>query len=161
MPRLFVALEIGAAAERRVAEEQARLAETMRGSSFRWAKRDQLHLTLVFIGEVSEERTALIVELMRDPLPHPRFRFALGGLGAFPPRGAPRALWIAVKSGAEHVIRVQALSRNASRPLALNASDGRSARISRWRAGATAGRPTDHGRPPRARRQLPASTRAP
>ena len=109
MPRLFVALEIGSKAQSRVVDEQERLAQTMRASTLRWTKRDQLHITLVFIGEVSDERAALIVEAMREPLPHPPFRWALGGLGAFPPRGAPRALWIGVKSGAEQVIRVQAL----------------------------------------------------
>ena len=109
MPRLFVALEIGSKAQGRIADEQERLAETMRGAALRWTKHDQLHITLVFIGQVSEERAAAIVEAMRDPLPHPPFRFALGGLGAFPPRGAPRALWIGVTSGAEQVIRVQAL----------------------------------------------------
>jgi 2'-5' RNA ligase len=109
MPRLFVALEIGLKAQGRMADEQERLAETMRGSALRWTKRDQLHITLVFIGEVSEERAAPIVDALREPLPHPPFRFALGGLGAFPPRGAPRAMWIGVKSGAEEVIRVQAL----------------------------------------------------
>ena len=108
MPRLFVALEIGSKAQRRIADEQDQLAATMRGA-LRWTKHDQLHITLVFIGQVSEERAAAIVEAMRDPLPHPPFRFSLGGLGAFPPRGAPRALWIGVPSGAEQVVRVQAL----------------------------------------------------
>ena len=55
MPRLFVALEIGATAQRRVVDEQARLAETMHGASLRWMKYDQLHITLVFIGEVSDD----------------------------------------------------------------------------------------------------------
>ena len=109
MPRLFVALEIGSKAQRQVADEQKRLAETMRGAALRWTKYEQLHITLVFIGQVSEERAAAIVDAMRDPLPQPPFRFALGGLGAFPPRGAPRALWIGVKSGAEQVVRVQGL----------------------------------------------------
>ena len=109
MPRLFVALEIGSKAQGRIADEQDRLAQAIRGAALRWTKRDQLHITLVFIGEVSDERAARIVESMGEPLPHPPFRFALGGLGAFPPRGAPRALWIGVKSGAEQVIRVQAL----------------------------------------------------
>ena len=72
-------------------------------------KRDQLHITLVFIGEVSDDRAAPLIEMMRDVIPHPPFRFELGGIGAFPPRGAPRALWIGVKSGAEHVIQVQSL----------------------------------------------------
>ena len=105
MLRLFVALEIGATALDRVADEQARLAETMRESSLRWTKRDQLHITLVFIGEVSDDRAAQLVEIMRAPISQPPFRFELGGVGAFPPRGAPRALWIGVKSGAEQVIQ--------------------------------------------------------
>jgi 2'-5' RNA ligase len=109
MPRLFVALEIGATALNQVVDEQARLAETMRSSSLRWMKRDQLHITLVFIGDVSDDRAAPVIEMMRDVIPHPPFRFELGGVGAFPPRGAPRALWIGVKSGAEHVIQVQSL----------------------------------------------------
>lgn len=110
MPRLFAAIEIGPAAQGRVAEEQARLKETiLRASSIRWTKRDQLHITLVFIGEVAEERAATIVDSMRDALPHPPFRCELGGIGAFPPHGAPRALWIGVKSGAEQIIRVQSI----------------------------------------------------
>jgi 2'-5' RNA ligase len=109
MPRLFVALEIGATALDRVADEQARLAETMRGSSLRWTKRDQLHITLVFIGDVSDDRAAQLVEIMRAPISQPPFRFELCGVGAFPPRGAPRALWIGVKSGAEQVIQLQSL----------------------------------------------------
>src|SRR6476659_2874077 len=109
MARLFAAIEIGPVAQSRVADEQARLKNTLRASSIRWTKHDQLHITLVFIGHVSDERAAVIVEAMRDPLPHPPFRFALGGLGAFPPRGAPRVLWIEVTSGAELVVRVQAL----------------------------------------------------
>src|SRR5262245_47004806 len=109
MPRLFVALDIGSTARNLIADEQERLAETMRASAIRWTKRDQLHITLVFVGEVPEERAGAIVAAMRDPLPHPSFRFALGGLGAFPPRGAALARWIGVKSGAEQVILVQAL----------------------------------------------------
>src|SRR6185503_2547237 len=107
MPRLFVALEIGSTAQGRIADEQKRLAETIRGGGLRWTKYDQLHITLVFIGQLSDERAAAIVHAMRDPLPHPPFRCALGGIGAFPPRGAPRALWIGVKTGADEIVRVQ------------------------------------------------------
>ena len=109
MPRLFAAIELGADAQHRVANEQARLEETFRRSSLRWTKSDQLHITLVFIGEVPDERAARIVEIMRAEIPHPPFRFELGGIGSFPPRGAPRALWVGVKVGSEDVIRVQGL----------------------------------------------------
>src|SRR5262245_14593102 len=107
MARLFAAIEVGAAAEQRIADEQGRLAESMRGSSLRWTKRDQLHITLVFMGEVSDDLPGRIVEGMGDEIPHRPFRFELGGVGAFPPHGAPRVFWLGVKSGAESIIRVQ------------------------------------------------------
>ena len=78
MPRLFVALEIGSKAQRRIADEQERLAETMRGAALRWTKYEQLHITLVFIGQVSDEHAAAIVEAMRDPLPHPAVSICVG-----------------------------------------------------------------------------------
>ena len=109
MPRLFAAIELGQAAVQRLVDEQARLAESMRGSSLRWTKHDQLHITLVFVGEVPDDRAQRIVEIMRNSIPHPPFGFALGGVGTFPPRGAPRALWIGVKDGADEIVRVQAM----------------------------------------------------
>jgi RNA 2',3'-cyclic 3'-phosphodiesterase len=107
MPRLFTAIELGAEPLHHVTDEQTRLAETMRGASLKWTKRDQLHITLVFIGEVSDERAGQIIEVMRDAIPYPPFRFELGGIGAFPPHGAPRVLWMGVKSGADSIVRVQ------------------------------------------------------
>jgi 2'-5' RNA ligase len=109
MPRLFTAIDIGADAKSQIADSQVQLATAIRASSLRWTKREQWHITLVFIGEVPDDRAARIVELMREALPHPSFRFELGGLGTFPSRGAPRALWIGVRSGADQIIRVQSL----------------------------------------------------
>jgi 2'-5' RNA ligase len=105
MPRLFAAVEIGPAAEERVAQEQARLARQLRGN-LRWVRRDQLHLTLVFLGEVSREQTELVIHAWRDPIPEARFHVELGGIGVFPARGAPRALWLGLKSGRDAVVRV-------------------------------------------------------
>ena len=146
MPRLFAAIELGADALHHVADEQTRLAETMRGASIRWTKRDQLHITLVFIGEVSDERAGTIIEVMRDVIPHPPFRFELGGIGAFPPHGAPRVLWIGVKSGAESIVRVQGLLvdrlegvgvKREPRPFSPHIT------LARWRES----RPSDRPRP--------------
>jgi RNA 2',3'-cyclic 3'-phosphodiesterase len=151
MARLFVAFEIGAAAQARVSEEQERLADTMRGASLRWVKREQLHLTLVFIGDVPDERATPIVEAMRVPLAHPPFTFALGGIGAFPPRGAPRALWMGIKTGADEIVRVQAAV--AERLEALGVEGERRPfsphlTLARWRDSRPSDRPrTSHGEP--------------
>jgi RNA 2',3'-cyclic 3'-phosphodiesterase len=144
MARLFVALEIGSVAQDLVAAEQARLAETMRSRSLRWTKHDQLHITLVFIGEVAEERSAHIVEGMRAPLPHAPFPFELGGLGAFPPHGAPRALWIGVKSGADAVVRVQSLVADRLEPLGVQREKrpfSAHLTLARWRESRSSDRP--------------------
>ena len=109
MPRLFAAIELGAEAQHRIAGEQARLAKTLHGSSLRWSKPDQVHITLVFIGEVPDERAVQIIDIMGEVIPYQPFSFELAGIGVFPPRGAPRALWIGVKSGADEIVRVQAL----------------------------------------------------
>ena len=45
-----------------------------------------MHLTLVFIGEVSEARAAAIADLMTGDIPVQPFRIGFGGLGAFPAR---------------------------------------------------------------------------
>jgi RNA 2',3'-cyclic 3'-phosphodiesterase len=152
MARLFAAIEIGPVAQSRIADEQERLKETMRASSIRWTKRDQLHITLVFIGEVPDQRAARIIETMRDAIPHPPFRFELGGIGAFPPRGAPRALWIGVTSGAAQMIRVQSLVADRlegigvereRRPFSPHLTLGR------WRDSRPSDRPlTSSGQPP-------------
>src|SRR5436190_60917 len=62
----------------------------------RLVKPEQMHLTLVFIGEVAQERGAAIAALMEPDFPLPPFRISLGGIGAFPPRGAPRVLYVDV-----------------------------------------------------------------
>src|SRR5205814_7158807 len=81
--RLFCAIDIGSTAKDLVAAEQARLAKTVAGSSLRWVKHDHLHLTLVFLGEISEERAGPVIDAMRDPIPQPSFSLPFGGLGVF------------------------------------------------------------------------------
>jgi 2'-5' RNA ligase len=75
----------------------------------RWIPESQLHFTLKFLGEIEEERVAeakaataaaAIAATGRPGISGP-FRFALEGLGAFPPRGPARVLWAGCGEGAE------------------------------------------------------------
>jgi RNA 2',3'-cyclic 3'-phosphodiesterase len=144
MPRVFAAIEIGAAARDRIAREQERLGVTMRGSALRWVKKEQLHITLVFLGQLSDQQTAQAVALMNAPLRHEPFRFELGGIGVFPPHGAPRALWIGIPSGAQHVVAVQALVQERLRGVGY-ALERRSfsphLTVARWRESKSSDRP--------------------
>jgi len=67
----------------------------------------RMHLTLLFIGEARDERVPAIVESMNAPAGLPPFDVTFGGVGVFPPRGAPRVLWVGIAEGAASLERLQ------------------------------------------------------
>jgi 2'-5' RNA ligase len=54
----------------------------------------------VFLGEVSPTLVEPLTGLMEQPLAGiAPFRIGIGGLGVFPPQGAPRVLWLGLTDG--------------------------------------------------------------
>jgi len=102
--RLFVAVDLDdprREAVTRAAEAIRRLLNRSCGErAVRWIARDHLHLTIRFLGEVDEALGSRIRESLAPPLGAEPFDLALDGAGVFPPRGAPRVLWIGVTRGA-------------------------------------------------------------
>jgi len=96
--RLFAALDLDDPAREAIVAGQASIRAAV-DLELRWVQPAQLHLTLVFFGEVSESRADAVVRSFAEPVPLPAFEITLAGLGVFPPRGAPRALWIGVREG--------------------------------------------------------------
>ncbi|HWW86220.1 MAG TPA: RNA 2',3'-cyclic phosphodiesterase [Vicinamibacterales bacterium] len=110
--RLFVAIEIEDEAKRAIVKEQQRLAQAISSSGLRWTKPDQMHLTLVFLGEIPEQQLESIVGALKrveDDRPTPPFDVTFGGAGLFPPRGAPRVLWLGVLESVQTVSALQEL----------------------------------------------------
>lgn len=94
--RCFVAIELTPELRRALVEMIGRSART--GDAVRWCRGDQLHLTLRFLGELSDgavERARTIVGEVSAS--RPPFELSLGGLGCFPPRGPGRVLWCGVE----------------------------------------------------------------
>lgn len=87
--RLFVAIDPPAP----VREALAELPRQLRGVS--WTPPHQYHLTLRFLGEVAAERREAI-ERALAAVRVETFILPVAGTGAFPPRGAPRVLWVGV-----------------------------------------------------------------
>lgn len=94
--RLFFAVPLEEALRDAACDLQQRLARACRpGPRVKWVERDNLHLTLKFLGErpadVLEEigRVAGEVAVSAAPL-----TLEVGGVGCFPPRGAPRTIWL-------------------------------------------------------------------
>jgi 2'-5' RNA ligase len=107
--RLFIAIELDDAARRAIASLQARLKAAPGGerSALKWIRPEHMHLTLAFLGELDEGPSRSVVEMIGQPLPVERFSIVFGGLGLFPPAGAPRVLWLGLTAGVSEVIAVQ------------------------------------------------------
>lgn len=89
MHRLFVAI-------RPPEPVRATLLDLMEGvEGARWQHEDQLHLTLLFIGEV-ERPLAEDIAAALGTVRHPRFALSLNGLGTFERRRQPVTLWAGV-----------------------------------------------------------------
>src|SRR5215471_15664420 len=92
--RLFIAMRIPEEIKAGFRAAQAELREDLPGARMSWAKADQFHLTLKFLGNVETERVdafrqALISACQRFvPL-----RLRAEGMGAFPNLRDPRVLW--------------------------------------------------------------------
>src|SRR5207247_1209071 len=107
--RLFAAIDLDAAAREAIADEQTRLKRKLGRAdrSLRWARPEQMHLTLVFIGSMDEARGAAIVDLMRGDIAAKPFTMSFERLGVFPPQRAPSVLWLGVAEGARDAIDLQ------------------------------------------------------
>jgi RNA 2',3'-cyclic 3'-phosphodiesterase len=79
-------------------------------SALRWTSRDAWHITLAFLGEVSETAAArLTPRLERAAAQHHQFRLAFAGAGAFPSAGRARVFWGGL-SGDDHEVASLAAS---------------------------------------------------
>jgi len=82
---------------------RARLGDARPATGIRWVATGHLHLTVWFLGEVSEARASAVLDAMRPAIDVPPFELHIAGFGAFPPSGPPRVLWMGVTRGLEEL----------------------------------------------------------
>ena len=106
--RLFVAVDLDDTARTAIAAEQKRVAAVVGDArSVTWVKPDRMHLTLVFLGEVSDAHAPAIVDSVSRLVAMPAFSITFQGLGVFPSRGGPRALWVGITDGSAELSELQ------------------------------------------------------
>jgi len=99
MPRLFIAVDLPDT----IKENLETMFFGIPGA--RWVALDQLHLTVRFIGDVDGTLFHDIINILEE-VNIPPFDLQLKGVGHFPPRGAPRVLWVGLdKSGLLQLLR--------------------------------------------------------
>ena len=97
--RLFVSLEL----PRSVTERLAELDPHLRG--VRWLAPEQMHLTLSFLGDVSEEVEEALKKNL-NAIEWKAFFLPISGLGTFPGKGRPNIIWVGVGTGHPHLFQL-------------------------------------------------------
>jgi 2'-5' RNA ligase len=107
--RLFLAVDLDAGSRdhaRRVIDDlRARIERDprMKKVKISWVPLENLHVTLHFLGSVTDEHAGATIDALQPALPLEAFTMTPGEVGAFPASGAPRVVWIGVREGADRL----------------------------------------------------------
>ncbi len=96
--RTFIAIDL----PQEIKEELARLQALLKksGADVKWVTPKNIHLTLKFLGEISEDTCAKIASVIEGVAAKTApFAISLASLGAFPKIQFPRVIWVALSNG--------------------------------------------------------------
>ncbi|MEM0021140.1 MAG: RNA 2',3'-cyclic phosphodiesterase [Fervidicoccaceae archaeon] len=113
MKRVFIAVEVKNPALINKLIEIERSIEYL-GVPIKMVEPENLHITLVFIGEVEED----IVEEIKSAISEvvsPPISAQLVGMGAFPTIHSPRVVWVGIKRGSQEIVQLQKKVESALR----------------------------------------------
>jgi RNA 2',3'-cyclic 3'-phosphodiesterase len=100
--RTFIAVDVGKAIRSRLVDLQEKLARAE--TEVKWVEPENLHVTLLFLGEVDERQTPRVCGLVADETArHTPFLMAVETVGCFPNPRRPRVLWVGVGQGTQEL----------------------------------------------------------
>lgn len=122
--RAFIAVEIPGEIKERVQDIQAQLGRS--GFNLRWVQPENMHLTLVFLGEIEDCLVPSLSEALDvNVSKHQPFEMTIGGLGAFPNERSPRVYWVGLLEGASFLCALQKDIQDAVRQLGIPSEKGK------------------------------------
>jgi 2'-5' RNA ligase len=96
--RAFISIEPPDDLRAQIVAVQKELHLSVKSDLIKWAKPEQLHLTLRFIGAVPEPDAKKILKCIKSAcVMHQPFHLHVGGLGCFPNVLKPAVLWVGVQ----------------------------------------------------------------
>ena len=115
--RLFVSLELSPAAIEEIATFINDM-PTMAGDNVRWTRRENVHLTLLFLGDTPTERIPAVREQLELAAANTGpFTLKLGETGAFPSYHSPKILWIGLDGDVKRLMQLQGRIEGALRSI--------------------------------------------
>ncbi len=97
--RAFVAIELPEEIRLALRQEQSRF--RLAAPEARWTRPEGIHLTLKFLGEISDGQIAGVTEALQQIESIEPFRVAAKGFGFFPDGRRPRVFWAGLEAPAE------------------------------------------------------------
>lgn len=120
--RCFIAVEIPHEIQQNIHKQTAAIRNEI-GGLVRWVPSENMHLTLKFLGDVSQSNVEFLVQMLRNEAAQVAcFNLHLAGLGSFPSPKRPRVIYIGIQAPAG----LDALQRgieSASRRLGYEAEE--------------------------------------
>lgn len=114
--RAFIAINISPEIAQRLNVISGELQQMLRGVPIRWVPVENIHITLKFLGDVSESNLDLLKEMLEAEVArHPQLEISAGELGAFPSIRRPRVLWVNVQAPPELVALQRGIDNEAAR----------------------------------------------
>jgi RNA 2',3'-cyclic 3'-phosphodiesterase len=123
--RTFVALELPESLQWEIAALESDFAD--HAAVLKWTRRENLHVTLKFLGQLPSSRVSEVVDSVREIARSARaFTADVVGIGAFPNQKTPRVLWVGLDAKSallverlfvsmEQQLSVQGFERDARR----------------------------------------------
>ena len=116
MIRAFIAIELSKEIIQRLDQVSKELQSNLAGVPVRWVPAENIHLTLKFLGDVSESNLEMLTKILHSAVvAHPPFEVSVGVLGAFPKVHQPRVIWIGLEAPPELISIQHAIESETAR----------------------------------------------
>jgi RNA 2',3'-cyclic 3'-phosphodiesterase len=107
--RVFIAIDIDDKIRKAIADLQKQIASKVdvKKGDLKWVEPNNIHLTLKFLGEISDELAAEVCQITKMVArEHQKFDLEIGSVGSFGGRSA-KVVWVGVGKGTEESLALQ------------------------------------------------------
>jgi 2'-5' RNA ligase len=119
--RSFVAIEISEEVRQNLKKLSAELKSRVR--DVKWVRVEGIHLTLKFLGDISEKMIPSLRDVIREAARMTPFEMDVKGLGAFPNAHRPRVIWVGLEEPTGSLQELARRIEEGAKPLGFAPED--------------------------------------